>query len=440
MSALGREIASTIAADGPMPIDRYMALCLSHPVHGYYATRDPFGRAGDFTTAPEISQMFGELIGLWTAQVWLQMGAPARFALIELGPGRGTLMADMLRAAKAAPGFLSAADVTLVETSPTLREVQAKTLAGQDVRWAGTIEEALTSQSPSPGTGEGKGGVGLRTERSPLRAAPSPATPLQAQPPHPSRRSAPIHPPLFEGGRTAPLPEDDPGSAAEAAVRDDAPLPAIIVANEFFDALPIRQFVRAPSGWRERLVGLAPDQNLDFGLAPAAPDLAFPDAPEGSIREVCPLGLDIAARIGAHLSAHGGAMLAIDYGYGSGFGDTLQALRAHAFADPLETPGEADLTAHVDFSALASAASARGAVPMRLVDQADLLERLGLFARAEGLSRAAPHRRDEIFAAANRLTDRSPRGMGALFKALAVCDPRMGSPPAFESVAAAKSF
>lgn len=363
MTPLGREIAGAIAADGPMPVDRYMALCLSHPSHGYYATRDPFGRAGDFTTAPEISQMFGELIGLWAAQVWLQMGAPERFALIELGPGRGTLMADMMRAAKAAPGFLEAAQVTLVETSPALREVQAKTLAGRDMRWAETIEEAL----------------------------------------------------------------------------GDAPLPAIVIANEFFDALPIRQFVRAPAGWRERLVGLSPDQNLAFGLSPAAPDLALPDAPEGSIREVCPLGLDIAARIGAHLSSHGGAMLATDYGYGSGFGDTLQALRAHAFADPLETPGEADLTAHVDFSALARAASDRGAVPMRLLDQADLLERLGLFARAESLSRAAPQRRDEIFSAAKRLTDRSPRGMGALFKALVVCDPRMGPPPAFESVAAARS-
>lgn len=364
MSPLGAEIASAIAADGPMPLDRYMALCLSHPTHGYYATRDPFGRGGDFTTAPEINQMFGELIGLWAAQVWLQMGAPKRFALIELGPGRGTLMADMLRAGKAAPGFLEAAQVTLVETSPTLREVQATTLAGRNVRWAGAIEEALG---------------------------------------------------------------------------DACSLPAIVISNEFFDALPIRQFVRAPEGWRERLVGLAPDGRLAFGLSPAAPDLALPHAPEGSIREVCPQALEIAARIGAHISAHGGAMLAIDYGYGSGFGDTLQALSAHAFADPLETPGEADLTAHVDFSALARAASARGAVPMRLLDQADLLERLGLFARAEGLSRAAPHRRDEIFSAAQRLTDRSLRGMGALFKALAVCDPRMGPPPAFESVAAAKS-
>jgi NADH dehydrogenase [ubiquinone] 1 alpha subcomplex assembly factor 7 len=385
MTPLMAEIASAIATDGPMPLDRYMALCLSHPAHGYYATRDPFGRAGDFTTAPEISQMFGELIGLWAAEVWLQMGAPKRFALIELGPGRGTLMADMARAAKAAPGFLEAAQVTLVETSPTLREVQAKTLAGRDVRWAGTIEEALGEAGLPP---------------SPLRG----------------------------GVRdVAPLSDDAP------------PLPAIIVANEFFDALPIRQFVRAPSGWRERLVGLSPDGGLAFGLSPTAPDLVLPYSVEGSIREICPLGLDIAARIGAHLSAYGGAMLAIDYGYGSGFGDTLQAMRAHAFADPLKAPGEADLTAHVDFSALARAASACGAVPMRLLDQADLLERLGVFARAESLSRTAPQRRDEIFSAAKRLTDRNPRGMGALFKALAVCDPRMGPPPAFESVAAKSS-
>lgn len=233
--------------------------------------------------------------------------------------------------------------------------------------------------------------------------------------------------------RTLPFPENDPGSAAAAAVRDDAcSLPVIIVANEFFDALPIRQFLRTPDGWRERLVGLDDAGSLAFGLAATAPDIVLPDAPEGAIREICPEGLDVMTRLARHIAAHGGAALAIDYGYGSGTGDTLQAMKAHAFVDPFESPGDADLTAHVDFGALAAAARAAGAAPMRLIDQGDLLERLGLELRAEALSRAAPASREQIFAAARRLTDRSPRGMGALFKALAVCDPRMHAPPAFE--------
>ncbi|MFC3695008.1 class I SAM-dependent methyltransferase [Chenggangzhangella methanolivorans] len=358
MTPLGREIAETIAAEGPMPVDRYMALCLSHPAYGYYATRDPFGRGGDFVTAPEISQMFGELIGLWAAEVWRQMGAPGRFALIELGPGRGTLMADMLRAAKAAPGFLEAAEIVLVETSPALREVQAKALSGRTTRWVQTVDDAL--------------------------------------------------------GQTA--------------------LPAIVVSNEFFDALPIRQFVRTGAGWRERLVGLNGEGRLAFGLSPAPADLPLPDAPEGSVREICPQALDVMTAVAIHLARHGGSMLAIDYGYAAGFGDTLQAMKAHAFADPFATPGEADLTAHVDFGALAAAARAAGAAPMRLIDQSDLMERLGLGLRAEALSRASPTGREQIFAAARRLTDRSPRGMGALFKAFAVCDPRLGAPPAFEPI------
>ncbi|MFJ5488468.1 class I SAM-dependent methyltransferase, partial [Hansschlegelia beijingensis] len=191
MTALEREIVELISHEGPITVARYMGLCLGHPAHGYYVTRDPFGPQGDFVTAPEISQMFGELIGLWCAEVWRQMGSPGRVVLVELGPGRGTLMKDLLRAAKAVPGFRAALDVVLVETSPTLRDVQAGTLAetGAAPRWAATVEEALS-----------------------------------------------------------------------------APAPAIVVANEFFDALPIRQFVRTEAGWRERLVGLSGDRSLAFGL------------------------------------------------------------------------------------------------------------------------------------------------------------------------------
>jgi len=363
MTPLGRLIRETIASEGPMRLDRYMAQCLSHPAHGYYATRDPFGARGDFVTAPEISQMFGELIGLWCAEVWRMMGSPPRLALIELGPGRGAMMADMLRATRAAPGFLDALEVTLVETSPTLRAVQKSTLAGAgtEIRWAESVDEAC--------------GV----------------------------------------------------------------LPAMVVANEFFDALPIRQFVRTECGWRERLVGLAPDGVLAFGLAPEAPrDLDLPDAPIGAVREVCAEALDTAARLGAHVAAHGGAVLAIDYGYGSGHGDTFQALAAHGFADPLAHPGEADLTAHVDFSALAAAARAKRAAVMRLTPQTDFLDRLGLSMRAERLSAtASPEQRAAIAAAASRLTDKNPRGMGALFKALAFGDLRLGALPGFEPAPAA---
>jgi NADH dehydrogenase [ubiquinone] 1 alpha subcomplex assembly factor 7 len=357
MTPLGREIEGLIEQEGPIDIARYMALCLGHPVHGYYATRDPLGARGDFTTAPEISQMFGELVGLWCAGVWAQMGAPARVALIELGPGRGTLMADMLRAAKAAPGFREAIEVVLVETSPTLRDVQAHTLAGADVRWASTVEEAL------------------------------------------------------------------------------APLPAIVVANEFFDALPIRQFVRTPEGWRERLVGLDDDGALTFGLSVERPsDVALPDRPVNSILEICPDALAITSQIAAHLASHDGAALAIDYGAAQSVGDTLQALKAHAFADPLAEPGEADLTAHVDFGALAAAARRSGVAPMAVVTQGELLARLGLHARAERLSRnASEAQREAIAAAVARLTDPSPTGMGALFKALAFADPRLGPLPGFAS-------
>ena len=364
MTPLKSLIRAAIEADGPMPLDRYMALCLGHPAHGYYATRDPFGAAGDFVTAPEISQMFGELIGLWVAEVWRMMGSPSRVALIELGPGRGTLMADMLRAGRAAPGFLDAAEVTLVETSPTLREAQAKTLAAsaRAIRFAATIDEAFR----------------------------------------------------------------------------EAALPVLVVANEFFDALPVRQFVRAASGWRERLVGLGESGALAFGLSPEPPaGLSLPHAPEGPVREVSAASLDIAARIAADLTAHGGAMLAIDYGYGAGHGDTLQAMKAHRFVDPLAEPGEADLTAHVDFASLAAAAAREGAAVMRLLTQADLLDRLGLAQRAEALARAAPHKRAEIEAQAARLCDRTPRGMGALFKALAFADPRLGALPGFEPAARA---
>ncbi len=344
MSALRDIIAAEIAAHGPMSVARYMSLCLGHPRHGYYIVRDPLGRGGDFTTAPEISQMFGELIGLWAAQVWLDMGRPSPLRLIELGPGRGTLMTDALRAAGKV-GLAGAADLWLVETSPVLRAAQAANLP--QAHWA---------------------------------------------------------------ERFCDVPEG----------------PAIVIANEFFDALPIRQFVRTKDGWRERLVGLSGGR-LAWGLGPAPAGLPA-DAPEGVVLETCAAAEAIAGQIGARLAACGGAALIVDYGAlppATGGGDTLQAVAAHASADPLETPGAADLTAHVDFGALARALARAGARVGPLVAQGALLSTLGLDARAAALARAQPERAQEIETQRRRLT--APDQMGTLFKALIAAGP--GQPP-----------
>ncbi|MDP4033182.1 MAG: SAM-dependent methyltransferase [Pseudorhodobacter sp.] len=348
MTPLEALLIRRIAATGPIRLADYMAECLLHPEHGYYSTRDPFGAGGDFTTAPEISQMFGELLGLCLAQSWLDQGAPAPFSLAELGPGRGTLMADVLRATRSVPGFHAAAKVTLIEASPSLRDCQRATLGTHPAQWLAHIEE---------------------------------------------------------------LPE----------------APLFLIANEFFDALPIRQFTRDPTGWRETMVGLR-DGQLAFGLSAPAPlaalDHRLSDTTPGEIVETCPSALPITAEIGRRISTHGGAALIIDYGGWHARGDTLQALRAHQYANPLANPGEADLTAHVDFEALARAAAP---CPVTgLTPQGSLLARLGIAARAERLAQNLTGAALESHrAATRRLTD--PQEMGTLFKALALH--QMGSPP-----------
>lgn len=355
MSALAAELVALIREEGPLPVSRYMALCLGHPRHGYYMTRDPFGAAGDFTTAPEISQMFGELIGLWAAQVWSAMGTPASFRLIELGPGRGTLMADMLRAAKVVPGFRQAMSVHLVETSPVLREIQAATLVGKaEPIWHDRLETVL------------------------------------------------------EG-------------------------PAIVVANEFLDALPLDQFVMTGQGWRERLVGLDAAGGLAFGLGEdeAGPDVA---APLGSVFEQPTISLDIVATVSRHLAKAGGAALFVDYGSArSGLGDTLQAMKAHGFVDPLAEPGEADLTAHVDFARVAQMALKSGAACHGPATQRDFLLALGLAERAKALcAKATGQQARDIEAAFERLTAPAETGMGELFKVLALSHPGMPALPGFD--------
>ncbi|MCJ2122229.1 class I SAM-dependent methyltransferase [Methylobacterium sp. J-077] len=353
MTPLGAEIAALIRHGGPIGIDRYMALCLGHPVHGYYRTRDPLGAQGDFTTAPEISQMFGELIGAWTAYVHGRIGQPDPLVLVELGPGRGTLMEDALRALRAAvPG----AEVRphLVETSPVLRAAQERALTGTGATWH----------------------AGLET-----------------------------------------LPEG----------------PAIVLANEFFDCLPVRQFERRATGWHERQVGLGPEGDLVFGLAPDATPGLDADGPEGALLSVPGVGLALMRQLARRLREAGGALLAIDYGHvRPGFGDTLQALSGHRFADPLAAPGAADLTHHVDFAALAKAAQAEGAVVQGPEAQRDFLLALGLNARAERLkTRATAAQAAAIDSAVHRLTDASRGGMGSLFKVLAVSGPALGPLPGF---------
>lgn len=349
---LAVRLARLIEATGPLTVAQYMAACLSDPEHGYYQHRDPLGRAGDFITAPEISQLFGELIGVWCVATWQAMAEPASFTLAELGPGRGTLMADLLRASRIRPGFIEAARVHLVETSPRLRAIQAETLAraGAAPMWHDTV---------------------------------------------------------------ADLPAG----------------PAILIANEFFDALPIRQFVRTENGWAERAVGLGDDGRLAFGLMPGAalPELPS-DAAPGTIKEVTAAGTGLAAEIGTRLANAPGAALIIDYGYGtSRSGATLQAVRGHAFDDPLAHPGEADLSAHVDFAALAEAAEAVGAHAAPLLTQADFLSRLGIGERTEHLAKGKDSATAETLRnAADRLV--APEQMGDSFKILGLGTPGLNLP------------
>ncbi len=365
MSALGERLREMIASDGPMPVEQFMMLALSHPTLGYYATRDPLGAAGDFTTSPEISQMFGELLGLWAAETWMQMGSPPCVHLVELGPGRGTLMADALRAARVCPPFLDTLQVHLVETSPVLIERQRATLAdaGASPEWHADID-------------------------------------------------------------TLP------------------PGPAIFLANEFFDALPVRQFVRTEQGWCERLVGLDAEHRLTFGISPAPePQLATP-APVGAMLEIGAIAYRTTIKIASRIRREGGAALFIDYGHTrSGFGETLQAMSRHRRVDPLAEPGEADLTTHVDFDALKRAARATGAHVAGPITQAQLLKSLGIDQRAGSLKRnASPQQAQDIDAALQRLTSTDPEpglgerpapGMGELFKAMAILHPQLEGSPGF---------
>lgn len=350
MTPLKRRLIERITVSGPMTVAEYFAACLFDPAQGYYTTKEPFGRGGDFITAPEVSQMFGELLAVWIVRNWDAMGRPAAFALAEIGPGRGTLMADMMRTLARIEGgaCLAGTSVFLIEASPRLAAIQKQKLADAPVtpQWLATIDA---------------------------------------------------------------LPD----------------LPLVILGNELFDAIPIRQFVRTKNEWRERMVTVTPDE-MDLGFAIGAatlPDagLAWTASPprEGDILEVAPARLALMEGIASRIAASGGAGLFIDYGFGApGFADTLQAMKDHEFDPVLAHPGEADLTSHVDFSALSAVARAQG-VFTRFKHQGDFLLKLGLLERAGALGAGKDEATQErIRSEVERLA--GPDQMGDLFKVLAV--------------------
>ena len=343
-------LVERIGEAGPITVERYMELALLDPDHGYYIRKQPFGAAGDFVTAPEISQMFGELLGLWCYAAWQAAGSPHPAMLVELGPGSGTLMADALRAIESATGEPQPFDVVLVEASARLVHRQRETLSGRAVSWCSNVGEL------------------------PCRG------------------------------------------------------PAFIIANEFLDALPVRQFVRTAAGWRERLV-MVEDDTVAFVLGMDTGSLAasLPDAPTGRVCEISPARDRLMRALAAKLATEGGAMLVIDFtAPGMPVRDTLQAVRHHRHADRLAAPGEADLAAAVDFAALGNIAKAEGLQVFGPISQGAFLAELGIAVRAEHLKRSAPPETAHgIDQGVHRLT--SPDSMGEDFRVMALL--RAGSVP-----------
>jgi len=367
MSKTAEKIRGLIQAEGAMPLDAYMALALNDPDCGYYRTRNPLGRQGDFITAPEISQVFGELIGLWAVDFWQNSGQAELIHFVELGPGRGTLTRDALRAAQLVPKFCQAVKIEFVETSPILRRQQAATMAeGANITWHADINS---------------------------------------------------------------LPK----------------APCIIIANEFFDALPIKQFVKTAKGWQERKVDWQNDKfvyvtnaslcDIDKTLNIDAYADSYGAVQIGDVIEYNPTGQAIMAQCARHICAYGGAGLVIDYGYSKPTaGDSLQAVKQHKPIDPLATPGEADVTAHVNFAALQTVAEKAGAKTYGPIAQGQFLQQLGIEARFATLKQAQQKAGNAdkvaaLTAAQHRLT--APEQMGELFKALAITPPKAPTPAGF---------
>lgn len=359
-NTLADKIAHRIRREGPLSLAAYMAMALHDPDLGYYAEHQPIGAAGDFVTAPEVSQVFGELIGLWCAVAWEQLGRPDPVLLAELGPGSGVLASDLLRAAGALPEFRGSLRLHLVETSPLLRIAQQRRLAFAQPVWLGRVEE---------------------------------------------------------------LPAG----------------PALIVANEFLDALPIRQFVRGQMHWSERMVALDREGRLVLADGPENPILsllvpeALRDTSEpGAVFEFCPSAVALGTFLGARLKRNPGAALFIDYGYfPSRAGPSLRALSRHRPVDPLSSPGSADLSAHVDFAVFADAARAAGSDVYGPVPQGRFLGALGAAERLAALSQQATSaQRPQLESGVERLLD--PTQMGDLFKALALVSPSLPPPFGFD--------
>jgi SAM-dependent MidA family methyltransferase len=359
-TALAAVLSEKIVRDGPISVHDYMAACLADRGAGYYLTHQPIGKDGDFITAPEISQMFGELIGVWIAAIWQAMDEPRAVTVAELGPGRGTLMADALRAWRSVPKLLDSISIALIETSPVLRTVQGET----------------------------------------LRRSPAPLAWYES----------------LEGMPQGPL---------------------IVIANEFIDALPVRQFVREGNAWHERCVTLGGKGEFAFCAGTPVEDDALPaplaqsDIAEGAVVETRPAAISLLSSLAARAEASPVAVLIADYGHRhTGVGETLQAVHRHRFADPLAVPGEADLTAQVDFAALKDIATGFGLAAYGPMPQGEFLLRLGLAARCDSLARnATDAQRAAVVAGAARLAD--PRQMGLLFKMLVLQSSRLAPRPPF---------
>jgi len=362
--SLGERIRLQIKSEGPMSLSTYMGLCLTHPQKGYYTSSNPIGTKGDFITAPEISQMFGEMLGTWVLLQWNFLGRPKTFTLAELGPGRGTLMADIMRVVAKDPDALKGAKITLLETSQPLKDLQNEALKQYDPIWISEIEELGDIKQP-----------------------------LTSQ-------------------------------------------PLIIIANEFFDALPIKQYQFQNSNWHERLIGLQ-DNDLAWGLSPSPLSGEFANseiiellktpAKENEIFQTSPLSKTTISKLSRLLNKHSGSMLIIDYGYEtSQTGDSFQAVADHEFCDPLANPGHADLSAHVDFQSLIQTARQAGAQAGMLGSQGDFLQQLGIRQRAEKIIQANPQKKKQITSDLARLIDNDK--MGNLFKAMQISSPVKAQP------------
>jgi len=351
--SLKARLQAQISAFGPISVAQYMGLCLHDPKDGYYAAHPKLGAEGDFLTAPLTSQMFGELLGLWAIAVWESLGCPKQLSLVEIGPGDGTLMSDLLRAARLAPQMVKGLEVTLVETSAPLTLAQQQKLAGAPIRWVTRLDEV---------TGGG---------------------------------------------------------------------PLILIANEVLDCMPARQFIRTATGWAERMVGLSDRGELTFGLSPRPLEGLFPPAAQGAVLELSAAQEALGAQIAALITRRGGAGLLIDYGRETeGFGDTLQALHSHQKHGPLDHPGLDDLTIHADFPAVLKAAQAEG-VEVAITSQSAFLQRMGIVARAESLTKARPDQSAIVERQLERLI--APDQMGDLFKVAGLWSKDLPQPPGFST-------